>query len=238
MKKFISVLILVPTLIAISGCQSQDNGEIADRARTEGKAQAEEQLKKDRELLEEQIKKERELQDEQLKKERESQRTLQDEQLKKERAATDKRSKEMEKSLATKQAFYEDNSGHYEGTMTRAGTKFGIRVSLFPNIPKPTDSRVRTPAEIEADLTTLAYNVQIGQWSLENPNAAEGCRVEGLKPDVKKGTLNIISAECPNSYYLVLNRTSLSGTAQPSNSRDAYEIYAERQSKKPVPTRK
>lgn len=223
MKKYISVLIVLSTLITLSGCQSQDNGEIAERARLEGKAQAEEQLKKDRELLEEQIKKDRE---------------LQDEQLKKERAATDSRSREMEKSLATKQAFYEDNSGHYEGTMTRAGTKFGIRVSLFPNIPKPTDSRVRTPAEIEADLTTLAYNVQIGQWSLENPNAAEGCRVEGLKPDVKKGTLNIISAECPNSYYLVLNRTSLSGTAQPSNSRDAYEIYAERQSKKPLPTRK
>jgi len=222
-KKFISVLILVPTLIAISGCQSQDNGEIADRARLEGKAQAEEQLKKDKELLEEQNKKERE---------------LQDEQLKKERAATDKRSKEMEKSLSTKQAFYEDNSGHYEGTMTRDGTKFGIRVSLFPNIPKPTDSRVRTPAEIEADLTTLAYNVQIGQWSLENPNAAEGCRVEGLRPDIKKGTLNIISSECPNSYYLVLNRTSLAGTAQPSNSRDAYQIYAERQSKKPLPNRK
>lgn len=212
MKKYISVLILVPTLILISGCQSQDNDQIAERARLEGKAQAEEQLTKDRELLEEQIKKER--------------------------AATDNRSNEMEKSLATKQAFYEDNSGHYEGTMTRDGIKFGIRVSLFPNIPKPTDSRVRTPAEIEADLTTLAYNVQIGQWSLENPNAAEGCRVEGLKPDVKNGTLNIISSECPNSYYLVLNRTSLSGTAQPSNSRDAYQVYAERQSKKTLPKRK
>lgn len=192
--------------LAMSGCESQDNSQVTERARLEGQAQAKEQLAKDKELLEEQ--------------------------LKGERAAVDTRAKEMERSLTKKQEFYEDNSGHYDGTMTRNGVKFGIRISLFPNIPKPNDSRVRTPAEIENDLTTLAYNIQIGQWSLENPNAAEGCRIEGLKPDVKKGTLNIISSECPNSYYLVLNRTSISGTAQPSNSRDPFEIYAERVSTK------
>lgn len=231
MKKIVAVLFPI-FIFTLSGCQSKDDGQIAEKARIEGEAQAKEQLKKDRELLEESTRKQRELQEEQLRKERESQQTLQDEQLKKERAATDKRSKEMEKSLAKKQDFYEENSGHYEGTITRDGLKFGIRISLFSTVPKPTDSRVRTPAEIEADLTALAYNVQISQWSLDNADAVTDCRVEGLRPNIKKATLNIISAQCPNSYYLVLNRTSISGTAQLSNSRDPFDIYAELKSKK------
>ena len=204
--KMFSIIIALSTASILTGCENQDTSQITERARLEGQVQAKEQLAKDKELLEEQ--------------------------LKAERTAVDNRAKEMEKSLSKKQEFYEDHSGHYEGTMNRNGLKFGIRISLFPNIPKPSDSRVRTPAEIENDLTTLAYNVQIGQWSLENPNAAEGCRLEGLKPDVKKGTLNIISSDCPNSYFLVLNRTSISGTAQPSNSRDPFEIYADRVSVK------
>jgi len=151
------------------------------------------------------------------------------EQTKEEREAIDQRSKEMELSFIKKIEYYEDHAGHFDGTMSKDALKFGIRISLFPNLTKPADDRVRTPAEIEADLTLLAYNVQIVQWSLENPAASEGCRVEGLKPDMKTGRLNIISSQCPNSYYLTLNRTHISGTAQPSTSRDPFQIYVERQ---------
>jgi len=199
MKKYLYVVLSLSAVIVLTGCNSQDNDKVSERARVEGQAQAEEQTKEEREAI-------------------------------------DNRSKEMELSFAKKMEFYEDNAGHFDGTMAKDSLKFGIRISLFPNLTKPADNRVRTPAEIEADLTALSYNVQIVQWSLENPAASEGCRVEGLKPDMKTGRLNIISSECPNSYYLVLNRTTISGTAQPSTSRDPFQIYVERKSKTSTPT--
>lgn len=220
-------------LSALSGCSGQDDSQVAERARLEGKAQAEEQLKKDRELLDEQTRKQRELQEEQIAKQRE----LQDEQIKKERGATDARAKEMEKSLAKLQDFYEDNSGVYEGSMTRGSDKFSIRITLSPSIPRYSDSRTRMPSEIEADLTALAYNAQIVQWIPPSKDAV-GCRINGLKPNTKKGTLNVISPDCPSGYSLVLNRTNISGTAQSETNPDAFDIYAERTSKSAPATKK
>lgn len=212
---------------ALSGCSGQDNDQVAERARLEGKAQAEEQLKKDRELLEEQTRKQKALQDEQIEKQRE----LQDEQIKKERGATDARAKEMEKSLAKLQDFYEDNAGVYEGTMTNGTDKFNVLITLSASIPRYTESRVRTPAEIETDLVNLTYQAQILQWIAPNKESAVGCAVTGLRPNTKKGTLNIISSECPSTYELVLNRTNIMGTARRQNNPDNFEVYAERTSK-------
>jgi hypothetical protein len=225
-KPFMTFITFVAALSVLTGCSGQDDSQVAERARLEGKAQAEEQLKKDRELLEEQTRKQKQLQDEQIEKQRE----LQDEQIKKERGATDSRAKEMEKSLAKLQDFYEDNSGVYEGAMTRGADKFSIRITLSPSIPRYSDSRTRTPSEIEADLTTLSYNAQILQWIPPSKDSV-GCRINGLKPNTKKGTLSIISPDCPSGYSLTLNRTSISGTAQSETNPDAFEIYAERTSK-------
>jgi hypothetical protein len=144
----------------------------------------------------------------------------------------------MEKSLAKLQDFYEDNSGIYEGTMIRGADKFAIRITLYPSIPRYADSRVRTPTEIETDLTALAYNAQILQWIPPSKDSV-GCRINGLKPNTKKGTLNIISPDCPSSYSLILNRTTISGSAQSENNPDAFEVYAERTTKSaPAPKKK
>jgi hypothetical protein len=226
-KKTIPITILVSSLVALTGCQSQDDGAVAERARLEGKSQAEEQLKKDRELLEDETRKQKELQDRQA----ETDRDLQSEQIKKQQGSVDARAKIMEKSLAKLQDFYEDNSGVYEGTMERGTDKFAIRITLYSSIPRYAESRVRTPTEIETDLTALAFNAQILQWIPPNKDSV-GCRINGLKPNTKNGTLNIISPDCPSSYSLVLNRTAISGTAQSETNPDPFDIYAGRTSKK------
>lgn len=222
MKHFISVILTISVLTVFSSCQSQDNDQVADRARIEGKAQAEEQLKKDRELLEEQT---------------ENERGLQSEQIKKERDALDARAKSMEKSLSVLQDFYENNSGIYDGTMTRGTDKFSIRITLYPSIPRYNDSRIRTPAEIESDLTLLAFNAQILQWIPPSKDAV-GCRMNGLKPNKKLSTLNIISPNCPSTYSLVLNRTSIKGIAQSENNPDPFGVYVERTSDAPAAAKK
>lgn len=230
------VSLLLPLILAafLAGCSGQDDDRVAERARLEGKAQAEEQLKKDRELLDEQTRKQKELQDEQI----EKQRGLQSEQIKKERGATDARAKEMEKSLAALQDFYEDNSGVYEGSMTNGSDKFGVLITLAPSLPRYADSRVRTPAEIETDLVNLTFQAQILQWIPPAKESAVGCAVTGLRPNAKKGTLTIISSECPSVYQLALNRTTLSGTARRQNNPDAFDLYAERASPAPTPPKK
>lgn len=233
MRKMISSLCTAGILTALSGCSGQDDAQVAERARLEGRAQAEEQLKKDFELLEEQTRKQKLLQNEQIEKQRE----LQDDQIRKERGAIDSRAREMERSLSKLQDFYEDNSGIYEGTMTRGSDRFNIRITLSPNIPRYGESRTRTPAEIEADLTTLSFNAQIIQWIPPSKDSV-GCRINGLKPNAKKGTLAIISPDCPSGYALILNRTSLAGTAQSETNPDAFEIYAERASRSaPAPAK-
>ncbi len=212
MKNSRTAAVFLIAAALLSACEDQGDDRLKEKAHIEGQVQASEQLKKDKELLEEQTKKQIELQNDQLRKERQ---------------AIDRRATQMEKSLSKRLAYYEDNSGHYEGTLTKGSDTFGIRISLFPNISKYADSRIRTPAEIEDDLTNLSYSAQIVQWVPGTDiSAADGCRVEGLRPNMKTGTLNIISSQCPSSYYLSLDRTSISGTAQPSSIPVIFEIYA------------
>lgn len=244
MKKLTAnCLLLTITLSLMTACESQDDDRLKQKSQIEGSAQAEEQYKRDKAILEEQIRKQKELQEEQLKaqrdlqeeqlrKEKEAQQKLQEEQFKKERQAQDKRSKEMELDLAKRFEFFEDNSGHYEGVMTRGAEKYNIRISLFPSIAKYTGTRVRTPTEVETDLTALSYNVQIVQWLSENPQAAVGCRVEKLIPNIKKQTLNIITTQCTNSYFFTLNRTTVDGTVQPSSNPNGFNVHAELVQKK------
>lgn len=134
----------------------------------------------------------------------------------------------MENDLATKYDFYEANSGHFEGWLTDGVTKYKIRISLFPNLPRYRGTRLRSQAEVQADLTTLSMNVQITQWNPQVPAAGTGCRVEGLKPDVNEGKLNIISGSCPSSYFLTLKNTEISGTAQPSTHPAIFDLQVAR----------
>lgn len=134
----------------------------------------------------------------------------------------------MEQDLATRFDFYEANSGHFEGWLTNGATKYKIRISLYPNLPRYRGTRLRSQEEVQSDLTTLAMNAQITQWNPQIPAAGAGCRVENLRPDIVDGTLNIISSSCPSSYFLVLDRTEIKGTAQPSTQPTIFDLQADR----------
>lgn len=138
----------------------------------------------------------------------------------------------MENDLSERFDFYEANSGHFEGWLIDGGTKYKIRLALYPNLPRYTGTRQRSQQEVQADLTNLALNAQITQWNPNTPSASVGCRLEGLRPDLTTGELNIISASCPSSYFLVLNGTSIAGTAQPSNNPAIFDLQATRMPEK------
>lgn len=134
--------------------------------------------------------------------------------------------KKMEEDLHQQFEFYEQNSGHFEGWMIDGGTKFKIRISLFPNLPRYRGTRLRSQEEVRTDLSRIALNAQITQWNPDSANASVGCKVEGLRPDLKDGGLNIMSAACPSSYFLILNRTTITGTVQPSSHPGVFILEA------------
>lgn len=138
----------------------------------------------------------------------------------------------MENDLSDRFDFYEANSGHFEGWLINGGIRYKIRITLYPNLPRYSGTRKRSQEEVRADLTALALNAQITQWNPNAPSASVGCRLEGLRPDLADGTLNIISASCPSSYFLVLNGTTIAGTAQPSNQPTIFDLQADRMPEK------
>ena len=125
------------------------------------------------------------------------------------------RSKEMEVALSSQQDFYESRSGHFEGYVTKGAEKFQVKISIFPNISRYTQSRIRTPGEIEKELIDLAFNAQIMQWHGKELVSSTECKVLNLRPNIKTGELNIISPDCKYTYYLRLDNNEITGTAQP-----------------------
>ena len=134
----------------------------------------------------------------------------------------------MEAELSARFDFYEANSGHYEGTLTQGATQYRIRISLFPSLPRYRGARLRSQQEVQTELSLLAMNAQITQWNPAVPAASVGCRVEGLRPNLVSGELNVISASCPSSYFLLLGGNTITGTAEPSNNPTVFDIAADR----------
>jgi hypothetical protein len=122
-----------------------------------------------------------------------------------ERAAQNARAAEMEMDLAQRHRFFQAVKGAFEGGFMTDLGEFKFRILMMPSLsPAPTDRR-RLPEEVASDLNNLYFNAQIQMWSAKNPASASGCRVENLRPDIKTGTMAIISANCPNSYLLTLS---------------------------------
>lgn len=134
----------------------------------------------------------------------------------------------MEQDLDRMHDFFEANSGHFEGWITDAGTKYKIRISLFPNRARYRGTRLRSQEEVQTEITSVSLNAQITQWNPQVPAASTGCKVADLRPDLADGKLNIISGSCPASYFLILNGTTISGTARPTGQPIIYDLQADR----------
>ncbi len=136
-------------------------------------------------------------------------------------ASQEKKAAEMEADLTSRQHFYQGLRGTYEGTFRAAGEEMRIRITLIPTVSPYATARVRRLEEIAADLVGLSFSAQVVQWTPAVPLSAVGCRVEGIRPDLVRGEINIASVECSNVYLL---RLSMGESSMPEERRAGAQI--------------
>jgi hypothetical protein len=108
----------------------------------------------------------------------------------------------MEADLATRHLFYQALKGTYEGGLATERGEFKVRITLVPSLPPATYVRSRQLEEITSDLNNLFFHAQVLQWNPANRLSSVGCRVENIRPDINKGEIAIASSNCPNLYKL------------------------------------
>jgi hypothetical protein len=122
-----------------------------------------------------------------------------------ERDAQNARAAQMEGDLARRQNFFQTVKGTFEGSFQTELGEFQVRILLVPSLNPMRLERPRLPEEVASDLNNLHFNAQMQMWASGNPGSAGGCRVENIRPDLKTGIINIVSASCPNVYFLAIS---------------------------------
>lgn len=136
-----------------------------------------------------------------------------------------KRAEDMELDLARRQGFYQGVRGQFEGEFTtKVLGNLKIRITILPTITPLYTRRTRLPEEIAEDLKQLSFNIQIIQWDPNNLLSASGCRIEGVRPDLKSGQIQIISKDCPNGYLISIADSSLLNIPQIKSVKEFYEV--------------
>jgi len=111
----------------------------------------------------------------------------------------------LEVDLDKRRTFINAVEGEFEGSFSVKETNYMIRLLITPTIPDYDVDRTRTLAELEYELQNLNLNIQIIQWNPESQLSAVGCVLQNIKPDLKKGIMNLISEGCSNTYQLFLS---------------------------------
>ena len=110
----------------------------------------------------------------------------------------------LEIDLDKRRAFISAVEGEFEGQFSVKESTYMIRLLITPTIPDYDVDRTRTLAELEYELQNLNLNIQIMQWNPNSQLSAVGCVLQNIKPDLKKGIMNLISEGCSNTYQLFL----------------------------------
>lgn len=134
------------------------------------------------------------------------------------------RAEDMEADLSRRQGFYQGVKGQFEGSFVSSIGALKIRITLVPSVTPISSDRIRLPEEITADLNQLSFHVQILQWDPSNSLSASGCRVEGVKPDLISGKIQIVSKDCANIYLISITDPSLVTAPQIQSVKEYYEF--------------
>ncbi len=110
--------------------------------------------------------------------------------------------------LRKRRAFINAIEGEYQGKFAVMNSSYMMRVLIVATIPEYDVKRIKTLPELEYELQNLNLNIQILQWNPMTQLSAVGCILEGIKPDLKRGILNIISENCSNTYQLLLSENN------------------------------
>ncbi len=113
----------------------------------------------------------------------------------------------LEVDLDKRRTFINAVEGEFEGQFSVKESTYMIRLLITPTIPDYDVDRTRTLAELEYELQNLNLNVQIMQWNPNSQLSSVGCVLQNIKPDLKKGIMNLISEGCSNTYQLFLSDT-------------------------------
>lgn len=111
----------------------------------------------------------------------------------------------LEVDLDKRRSFINAVEGEFEGEFSVKESTYMIRLLITPTIPDYDVDRTRTLAELEYELQNLNLNIQIMQWNPNSQLSAVGCVLQNIKPDLKKGIMNLISEGCSNTYQLFLS---------------------------------
>lgn len=130
----------------------------------------------------------------------------------------EKRVIEMEADLSRQHNFYQALKGTYEGTIETEQGVFSVRFTLVPSIAPYSGSRLRTVDEVTNDINALSFNIQALQWNPANRLSSVGCRVEGIKADIRNGEVSVASENCPNVYLIQI------GPSSPPDQRNRYQL--------------
>lgn len=114
-------------------------------------------------------------------------------------------SEKLELDLQKRRAFIGAVEGEFQGSFSVGDTIYSIRSYISPTIPDYEVDRTRSLEELEFELQNLNLNIQIIQWVPETQLAVGGCIFEEIKPDLRKGVVNLISENCSNTYQLYLS---------------------------------
>lgn len=122
--------------------------------------------------------------------------------------AESERAAKMEKDLATRQNFYQAIAGIYEGTLAgvdsnNAPINLNVRLTFVPSLPPYKSDRVRTIDEVVADINNLFLTVQVVQWDpIDKDSIVFGCTYENVRPDLKKGEINLANGDCQSLFKI------------------------------------
>ncbi|MEX0799180.1 MAG: hypothetical protein WD025_07030 [Bacteriovoracaceae bacterium] len=113
----------------------------------------------------------------------------------------------MENDLNKRKRFISGIEGEFFGEVEIQDILFNINAQFVSSIPIEFPSRFRTLDEINFELQNLNLNLYL---KLENPrvmNSAVTCVIEGYRPNVKEGLINIISESWKNTFHLAVSET-------------------------------
>lgn len=103
--------------------------------------------------------------------------------------------------LESRRAFIDAIEGEFEGSFLLRNSNFKVRLVISPTIPGYTVNRTRTLPELEYELQNLGINVHVVQWNPDTQLSGVSCVIEGIKPNVERGLIDLITENCKKNTY-------------------------------------